>query len=328
MAADKLSQKMKGVGGTLTGVALIGCTINATDTDAPAVISGGSATAQPLRVKLKWTNPTDQDFSHVEIYRHTANDSSAASVIAKVKADIYRDTDGTIGTTYYYWAKTVDVNGNKSAFVAIGNAAPAQVVLATDISGAGTLAAKSTVDTLTDVTATTASSGVAVLTLTSTSADATYGPLFSLDRVSATPAANDYLGAIVWSGRNASAQFKYFGEMRVRLVTATAGAETSQLEFTIKKAAISDPTLAGFFGPTGGFVVSNSSSTADSGTGTVNVTAGYYQNAGVFWSSGAGSPEGAVTAPVGSLYSRTNGGAGTSLYVKESGAGNTGWVGK
>lgn len=45
-------------------------------------------------------------------------------------------------------------------------------------------------------------------------------------------------------------------------------------------------------------------------------------------SSGTGSPEGVVTAPVGSLFLRTNGGAGTTLYIKESGAGNTGWVGK
>jgi hypothetical protein len=44
--------------------------------------------------------------------------------------------------------------------------------------------------------------------------------------------------------------------------------------------------------------------------------------------SGTGTPEGAVTAPVGSLFRRTDGGAGTTLYVKESGAGNTGWVGK
>jgi hypothetical protein len=46
------------------------------------------------------------------------------------------------------------------------------------------------------------------------------------------------------------------------------------------------------------------------------------------WISGTGSPEGAVTAAVGSFFSRTNGGAGTSFYVKESGAGNTGWVAK
>jgi len=44
--------------------------------------------------------------------------------------------------------------------------------------------------------------------------------------------------------------------------------------------------------------------------------------------SGTGSPEGFVTAPVGKLYTRTDGGAGTTLYVKESGTGNIGWVAK
>ena len=43
---------------------------------------------------------------------------------------------------------------------------------------------------------------------------------------------------------------------------------------------------------------------------------------------GSGTPEGVVTAPVGAVYHRTNGGAGTSFYVKESGTGNTGWVAK
>jgi hypothetical protein len=44
--------------------------------------------------------------------------------------------------------------------------------------------------------------------------------------------------------------------------------------------------------------------------------------------NGSVAPEGVVTAPVGSLYLRTNGGAGTTLYVKESGAGSMGWVAK
>lgn len=46
------------------------------------------------------------------------------------------------------------------------------------------------------------------------------------------------------------------------------------------------------------------------------------------WTSGTGSPESVKTAPVGSLYTRTDGGASTTLYVKESGAGNTGWIAK
>lgn len=44
--------------------------------------------------------------------------------------------------------------------------------------------------------------------------------------------------------------------------------------------------------------------------------------------SGSGSPESVVTANPGTLYLNSAGGAGTTLYVKESGTGNTGWVGK
>ncbi|MGQ0609807.1 MAG: DUF2793 domain-containing protein [Paracoccaceae bacterium] len=47
---------------------------------------------------------------------------------------------------------------------------------------------------------------------------------------------------------------------------------------------------------------------------------------GVALSTGAGAPEGVVTGSVGSVYLRGDGAGGTSLYVKESGAGNTGWT--
>lgn len=42
----------------------------------------------------------------------------------------------------------------------------------------------------------------------------------------------------------------------------------------------------------------------------------------------SGSPEGVVTARVGSECRRLDGGTGTTIYIKESGTGNTGWVGK
>ena len=45
-------------------------------------------------------------------------------------------------------------------------------------------------------------------------------------------------------------------------------------------------------------------------------------------SSGSGSPEGVLTASPGAIYINTDGGTKTSMYVKESGTGNTGWVGK
>jgi hypothetical protein len=63
------------------------------------------------------------------------------------------------------------------------------------------------------------------------------------------------------------------------------------------------------------------------GTGTASVVR-YHTTTSVFWTSGSGTPEGVVTAPVGSLFTRTDGGAATTLYVKESGTGSTGWVAK
>lgn len=62
-----------------------------------------------------------------------------------------------------------------------------------------------------------------------------------------------------------------------------------------------------------------------------------YGEQGVRWATSSGtlndrglyannaSPEGAVTAETGSLFAKTNGGAGQTLWVKEAGSGNTGW---
>lgn len=45
--------------------------------------------------------------------------------------------------------------------------------------------------------------------------------------------------------------------------------------------------------------------------------------------TGSGSPEGVVTAGIGSIYLRhTDGGAGSTFWVKESGSGSSGWVAK
>jgi hypothetical protein len=46
------------------------------------------------------------------------------------------------------------------------------------------------------------------------------------------------------------------------------------------------------------------------------------------FTTGAGSPEGVITAAVGSIYTRTDGSTSTTLYVKTSGTGNTGWTAK
>lgn len=72
---------------------------------------------------------------------------------------------------------------------------------------------------------------------------------------------------------------------------------------------------------------------SDLSTGGPSWTAGgrltatsYQIGASTTISTGAGSPEGNITAPVGSVYTNTIGSAGLVLFVKESGSGNTGWI--
>lgn len=48
----------------------------------------------------------------------------------------------------------------------------------------------------------------------------------------------------------------------------------------------------------------------------------------IFLRGGTNTPEGAVTANIGSLFLRTDGAGSTTLYVKESGTGWTGWTAK
>jgi len=61
-----------------------------------------------------------------------------------------------------------------------------------------------------------------------------------------------------------------------------------------------------------------------------NVGVGDYAdyNARVGFLTGTGSPEGVTTAGIGSIFRRTDGGTSTTLYIKESGTGNTGWIAK
>jgi len=71
----------------------------------------------------------------------------------------------------------------------------------------------------------------------------------------------------------------------------------------------------------GGYI--NTSAGASAAGGSIDIS-----NSGIIIKTGTGSPETVVTAVVGSLFLRTDGGANTTLYIKESGTGNTGWIAK
>ena len=93
------------------------------------------------------------------------------------------------------------------------------------------------------------------------------------------------------------------------------------------------PTGTGLIVTGGSGVAPTSDNTTSLGQSSARYLNGYISQlrpgtGAPIWTSGSGSPNGAVTAPVGSLYTDTGGGANTTLYVKESGTGNTGWTAK
>lgn len=58
----------------------------------------------------------------------------------------------------------------------------------------------------------------------------------------------------------------------------------------------------------------------------VNIDGSYEFASGVKVMEGSGTPEGAITAPVGSIFLRRDGSTGTTTYTKASGTGSTGWI--
>lgn len=101
--------------------------------------------------------------------------------------------------------------------------------------------------------------------------------------------------------------------------TNTTGANNTYLGYN------ANPTTGGNNNETviGNGAVGNGSNTATIGNSSVT---SLWLASRVGWFRGTGSPEGVVTAPIGSYFTREDGGAGTSFYVKESGTGDTGWV--
>jgi hypothetical protein len=156
---------------------------------------------------------------------------------------------------------------------------------------------------------------------------ATSGPEAQLFRDSASPATNDVLGRHVFSGRNSAGEVVEYAASRGQIIDPVDGSEDGTYQVfamiggTLTRVAeFRNGMTLGL--PTGG----------EMGVGTLNLNGNtslfLSLNGGAGIYSGTGTPEGAVAAAIGSTYHRTDGGAGTSFYVKQSGAGNTGWVGK
>lgn len=90
------------------------------DTTAPALPTSLSATAGYKSISLEWTNPSDKDFSNVEVYRATSSGGSFSEV-ATVGGGFGANAEFLNGgladeADFYYKFKSVDYSGNKSEF--------------------------------------------------------------------------------------------------------------------------------------------------------------------------------------------------------------------
>lgn len=94
---------------------------SAADTTAPAVPTWGTCAANYRQFNFAWAlSPVPTDFNHFELYENTVNNSSTATKIADVLTTAFNLQKALAGlitsTTYFYWLKSVDNTGNKSAF--------------------------------------------------------------------------------------------------------------------------------------------------------------------------------------------------------------------
>ena len=118
------------LGVTSTGTTLSNQALNG-DTTAPSAPTGGAATGGIQTITAEWNNPSDIDFKHVEVYVNTS-DSIPASPTALVDGEEYVVTGLSGAVTRYFWLKSVDFSGNKSAATASFNGTSLEVA-ATDI---------------------------------------------------------------------------------------------------------------------------------------------------------------------------------------------------
>ena len=88
------------------------------DVTAPGVATSVTAAAGYRYNTVSWTNPSDKDFAKVEVYGGDISGSGSASLIGEIAGDTFVEGGLSQSQTRYYYVKTVDFSGNKSAFSA------------------------------------------------------------------------------------------------------------------------------------------------------------------------------------------------------------------
>lgn len=206
---------------------------------------------------------------------------------------------------------------------------------------------------LTDLSATVASAGTANLVYNNTNGVFTYTPPDLSSYVTAS--GTTFTGNVIFNDNvkalfGTSSDFEIFhngsdtvfkdsgsGILKYSSVNNTTAGAIFQIENTSTQAASGAyiefkdqddliPVKIGCLGEQFSIIVDGDEELRIQDSETIVRNALKVNNTASTINSGSGAPEGTLSAAVGSLYMRTDGGADTSLYVKESGSGNTGWV--
>ena len=92
----------------------------AVDTTAPDAPSPVSASGQYQHISISWTNPTQKDLSHIDVYRSTSS-GGTYTLIGNTDGTVFIDDDLANSATFYYKVKAIDFTGNASAFSLVAN---------------------------------------------------------------------------------------------------------------------------------------------------------------------------------------------------------------
>ena len=84
------------------------------DLDPPGIPDGLLASSGLKQIALSWVAPTETDYSHVEVYENTVNNSATATKIAIATGESYIRSGLNYNVTRYYWVRSVDYSGNTS----------------------------------------------------------------------------------------------------------------------------------------------------------------------------------------------------------------------
>ena len=103
----------------------------APDTTAPADITPVNVADGLKQIGVYWTNPTDDDFSHV-LLKVASTATEPASPVLTVAGSSYIHKVNDYNQTRYYWGAPVDRTGNVGNYTYIGSGSTTNVTIVTD----------------------------------------------------------------------------------------------------------------------------------------------------------------------------------------------------